>query len=189
MASLEIHLNDIPPEGLDYVREISRIDLDLEEGDANFQGNLEFSGHIHAAENEAWVDGDLSGVLILECVRCLGLFDWKFRIPIGAYYRSQDAVQTKDKRSRSKKEDSENEGEEADHFPILDHSLNLADMLREQVILSIPFQPLCKDSCQGICQVCGQNRNQQPCECEVVGPESPFAVLRHKLDFSKRTKK
>ena len=186
MASLEIRLHDIPPEGLDYVRDISRIDLGFDDEDPKFQGDLKFSGHIHAEEHEAWVTGDLKGVLVLECVRCLGLFDRKFRIPISAYYRSQDASPTKDKRSRSRKEDSEDHGEEADDFPILDHAFNLAEMLREQVILSIPIQPLCKESCLGLCQVCGQNRNQQPCECEDVKPTSPFAVLRDKLEFSKK---
>lgn len=43
--------------------------------------------------------------------------------------------------------------------------LELADVLREQIYLQIPFQPLCKDGCKGICPVCGQDQNVQPCQC------------------------
>ena len=71
MASLDISLNDIPSGGLDYASQVTRADLDLREGDPEFQGELEFTATIHAAEHEAWVEGDLRGVLVQECVRWL----------------------------------------------------------------------------------------------------------------------
>ena len=51
-------------------------------------------------------------------------------------------------------------------------SLLLEDVLREQVLLSLPVRTLCKPDCKGLCPRCGQNRNSQVCSCE-EGPSDP----------------
>ena len=51
-------------------------------------------------------------------------------------------------------------------------SLLLEDVLREQVLLSLPVRTLCKPDCKGLCQRCGANRNSQTCTCE-EGPNDP----------------
>jgi uncharacterized protein len=40
--------------------------------------------------------------------------------------------------------------------------LALEDVLREQVLLSLPARTLCQIDCKGLCPRCGQNRNEQP---------------------------
>jgi uncharacterized protein len=45
-------------------------------------------------------------------------------------------------------------------------SLSLEDVLREQVLLSLPVRTLCKPDCKGLCPSCGANRNQEPCSCD-----------------------
>jgi uncharacterized protein len=45
-------------------------------------------------------------------------------------------------------------------------SLLLEDVLREQVLLSLPVRALCKPDCKGLCPHCGQNRNSQACTCD-----------------------
>ena len=181
MASLDISLNEILADGLDYTSQVTRMDLDLREGDPDFQGDLDFTATIHAAEHEAWVDGDLRGILIQECVRCLGTFENFMDIPVAAYFRSQDVPASKEKPKGRKAKDIEQHGEETDSHPILNDRFNVAEMLRELLILSIPIQPLCQEHCQGLCQVCGQNLNHRQCGCDALMPESPFAVLRDKL--------
>lgn len=44
-------------------------------------------------------------------------------------------------------------------------SLLLEDVLREQVLLSLPVRTLCRPDCKGLCPRCGKNRNQEPCSC------------------------
>ena len=183
MASLEVSLNEIPSDGLDYVVEVSRLDLGLGKGDPEFKSPFEFKAKIHAVENEAWVDGNFRGVLVQECVRCLESFDSPLDIPVTAYYLGQEVTAGKGK-SKIPREDDE-EGEAPDSFPIVNDRINLADMLREQLILSLPIQPLCSEQCQGLCPVCGQNLNQRHCGCEIKTVESPFAILRERLNPSK----
>jgi len=45
-------------------------------------------------------------------------------------------------------------------------SLLLEDVLREQVLLSLPVRTLCKPDCKGLCPRCGVNRNSQACHCD-----------------------
>jgi uncharacterized protein len=66
--------------------------------------------------------------------------------------------------------------------------LALEDVLREQVLLSLPLRTLCKPDCKGLCPRCGANRNSQPCTCD-VGPSDPrweaLADLRSRIESSK----
>lgn len=43
--------------------------------------------------------------------------------------------------------------------------LELADVVREQVMLWLPMRGLCAEDCKGICPSCGANRNRESCGC------------------------
>jgi uncharacterized protein len=48
----------------------------------------------------------------------------------------------------------------------------LEDVVREQVLLSLPTRTLCKPDCKGLCPRCGQNQNLAICSCEQT-PSDP----------------
>ncbi|HEX5432160.1 MAG TPA: DUF177 domain-containing protein [Bryobacteraceae bacterium] len=56
--------------------------------------------------------------------------------------------------------------------------LELNDVLREYVLLSLPMQRLCSADCKGICPVCGQNRNHNACDCHAKAVDDRWAALR-----------
>jgi len=43
--------------------------------------------------------------------------------------------------------------------------LLLEDVVREQVLLSLPNRTLCREDCKGLCVHCGQNLNSGSCDC------------------------
>lgn len=47
-----------------------------------------------------------------------------------------------------------------------DGILDLAPLLREEIIINTPSQLLCRDVCKGLCPNCGQNWNEGDCDCE-----------------------
>lgn len=55
--------------------------------------------------------------------------------------------------------------------------VDFADILRQQLYLSLPDKLICSTQCKGLCPQCGQDLNADSCSCIAVGPESPFAVL------------
>ncbi len=38
--------------------------------------------------------------------------------------------------------------------------INLAPLVREEMFLAIPINPVCKEDCKGLCAVCGENLNE-----------------------------
>ena len=56
--------------------------------------------------------------------------------------------------------------------------IDLSEVITEQLQLQIPFQPLCKTNCKGICAQCGADLNVGRCACAKLAPKNPFSVLR-----------
>jgi uncharacterized protein len=46
--------------------------------------------------------------------------------------------------------------------------IEVADIAREQILLSLPMKPICQEQCQGLCPHCGKNRNLDACNCDSV---------------------
>jgi uncharacterized protein len=57
--------------------------------------------------------------------------------------------------------------------------VNLENILREQVLLTLPLKPLCSETCQGICPRCGADLNRETCQCSEEESDSPFAILKN----------
>ena len=57
--------------------------------------------------------------------------------------------------------------------------VELKEVLREYVLLSMPMQRVCREDCHGICPVCGQNRNLVNCGCEVKTVDDRWSVLKN----------
>jgi uncharacterized protein len=55
--------------------------------------------------------------------------------------------------------------------------LLLEDVVREQVLLSLPSRTLCRPDCKGLCPRCGQNLNQAICNCEAAPADARWNAL------------
>jgi uncharacterized protein len=40
------------------------------------------------------------------------------------------------------------------------------------------MQRVCSDACKGICPVCGRNRNETLCDCQVESADDRWGALR-----------
>ncbi len=57
------------------------------------------------------------------------------------------------------------------------HVIDLTEAIRQYALLAVPMKPLCKESCAGLCPVCGNNLNQESCRC----PEPVTDLRRSEL--------
>jgi uncharacterized protein len=55
--------------------------------------------------------------------------------------------------------------------------LALEDVLREQVLLSLPTRALCQQECKGLCPRCGKNRNTEICACDAGQVDARWTAL------------
>jgi uncharacterized protein len=53
------------------------------------------------------------------------------------------------------------------------NGLLLEDVVREQVLLSLPGRTLCQQNCKGLCVHCGQNLNTGKCDCAQTAEVDP----------------
>jgi uncharacterized protein len=165
-------------------REPVEFDLQLQPGAIHFGEEVELKGplatsgraeviHEHRGPKEVVPDirlrGRYAGAFEVPCARCLepvevpvsAEFDLLFR-PVGADSDSPERSIT-----ASETEIGYYQGD----------SLLLEDVLREQVLLSLPVRTLCKPDCKGLCPRCGANRNLQPCSCDEGNTDPRWEAL------------
>lgn len=69
--------------------------------------------------------------------------------------------------------------EELDETNYIDgYTLDVEQLLYNEVLIGWPTKILCSEDCKGICNVCGQNLNQGACDCEDTGVDPRMSVIR-----------
>jgi len=145
----------LPPAAIGYGGEAEQL------GDLAAEGRAEVL-HEHRGPKEIVADirlkGSFNGAFEIPCARCVepvqlrlaGDFDLLFR-PSGIdAMGSEHAISTPET--------------EIGYYD--NGGLALEDVLREQVLLSLPAKTLCQPECKGLCPRCGQNRNLTVCGCD-----------------------
>ena len=49
--------------------------------------------------------------------------------------------------------------------------VDISDDVRDELLIELPMNPLCKEDCKGLCPVCGADLNKKKCRCK--RPENP----------------
>ena len=57
-------------------------------------------------------------------------------------------------------------------------AIDLEQLIREQLFLSVPMKPLCGEACRGLCPMCGANLNRGACDCKQDRGDPRLAALR-----------
>jgi uncharacterized protein len=66
-----------------------------------------------------------------------------------------------------------------------DGFFDLNPLTRELTLLEVPFNPICKPDCQGLCQECGANLNEGDCGCTEDETDPRLAILKELLNKEK----
>lgn len=141
------------------------------------------------------VSGDLDASVQLLCSRCGDAFEFHVHDRFSSLYskdKETAGISYLDQKSnprgqnkgyaRHAHNDVETEAKEAtDDLEIMyiaEDFLELADVIREQIQLRIPFQPLCREDCKGLCPNCGADLNVGRCACAKLTKKNAFSVLK-----------
>lgn len=120
---------------------------------------------------EIRVSGHLSVTLEGACDRCLDPVEETVDTDFDVVYRP-------DRFANPEADELEILKSESDIAFYSGSGIELNDVLREQVMLALPMQSLCRRDCRGICPVCGQNRNTTACECQVKPVDDRWSGLK-----------
>jgi uncharacterized protein len=168
---MAIKINDIPPTGLTF-EFANKLDLfDRGTDSVDFQASVT----IKPVGSERFiVTGRVKAVPQLECSRCLKPFshpvDTRFDVELAPV---QAADRAGERELNQAELDTEfYEGEE----------IELRDIIREQILVTLPMVPLHDESCKGLCPVCGVDLNEKACVCARNNPEfGKFSQLKDLL--------
>jgi len=140
---------------------------------------LEVNATAELLEGQIRVTGDLHTKIEMVCARCLEPVIEEVHRDFDLFYQPL-LKGTPNDEERLKDDDTEIgffEGE----------GLFLADVLKEQVLLSLPMKVICQSDCRGLCPHCGANLNQEQCRCERHSSDPRLAPLaRLKQDWLKK---
>ncbi len=139
------------------------------------EGTVE--GTLTRDASEVRIRGNLRGALESVCDRCLTRFDLPIDTPM------ELRVVFDDSRAEGLAPDEGIFGaEDEDGVRMItvapDSRLDIANEVREAVVLEAPIKSLCREDCRGLCPVCGVNRNLEDCACDPTPRDSRWAALR-----------
>ena len=91
----------------------------------------------------------ISAELLCQCARCLKEFPMPYRCEAAAYLADE-----------LEDEDSE------DYYLLTDGVADLEEIARDALIFNFEPRVLCKEDCKGLCEKCGKDLNDGPCDCK-----------------------
>lgn len=148
-----------------------RFDETLAPGQIDFSGEELVQGSpLHAtgtaellpeSETEVRIQGSYTVEMEAQCDRCLVHSRFPLSASFDLFYQSAADL--------AGEVEVEIDAGEAEIGFYIGGGLELDDILREQVLLALPMQRVCSETCKGFCPVCGKNRNETACDCKTKG--------------------
>ncbi len=118
---------------------------------------LKVRGTATLADRDIYIRGDLGTELEILCARCLTPVHRKVRVNFDlCYHPLEDCPRQEELKVPP--------GEEELGF-YQGNGLLVEDLVREQVLLTLPMRVVCREDCRGLCPQCGCDRNHEACDC------------------------
>jgi uncharacterized protein len=140
---------------------------------------VSLTGDVRKDGHQVRLKGRLTATLECACSRCLESFEVPVAVDLDLLFLPAAAAGS---RSTSASDDEDGEALTEDSLGASfyeDDVLDLGDIIREQFFLALPMKPLCRQDCQGLCPVCGLNRNRDSCACRAEWIDPRLEPLKH----------
>ncbi|MCL5036982.1 MAG: DUF177 domain-containing protein [Chloroflexi bacterium] len=125
---------------------IREIDVDL---------LVDFKAHLTHTGKGIILEGTIDTSIDLECARCLEIFSLPVHIDVFEEFMEKDRNIPTD----------EKEPDSGDVYYYYGDDIDVKDAIRQNILASLPMNPICSEDCRGICPQCGGNLNLEPCSC------------------------
>ena len=153
--------------------------VDISAGEIQFDNKVTQSSVLHAegiAElvshslGDIRLHGNLQVTVAALCDRCLEPVSMPIQSPFDLIYKPASEA------SEGGEREIDDAAVEVGFYE--GNGVQVHDVLREVVLLALPMQLVCDESCKGICPVCGQNRNQRECACQTAAADDRWNKLK-----------
>ena len=164
---MEIDLGELQEGANEYEWSETPEELHIEDPDLRFAGPIRTRMSIHKLGDSLSASGDTDFRLRLDCARCLEPFDLRLTSQFRFIFQ--------------KGRPTSMEGDEDETLIWLDDEkgeIDLGEEVKDYILLEIPINPFCKESCAGLCHSCGENLNIKQCACKTETIDPRWETLR-----------
>lgn len=141
---------------VDYFDDLKSIEFNGNE--YTLDAPLHIKGTITNRKEGLFSDIVVEGRINVKCDRCLDEFKYDIYIPIKEYLNNLDAPEKHDM---------------ANFYDNFD----LTEIVKDNIILSLPMKFICKEDCKGLCPMCGKNLNYETCNCQHKDTDPRLNIL------------
>lgn len=166
----------------------------LEDAGIRFATPVHVEGTARRAGGVYVVSGRLEGSLELTCSRCLCPVPREVAMDFQARYATADQAPATGEDDGGLAGDEglalDREDLDVSFLPAGATHLDVAEVVREQLLLDVPIRPLCREDCRGLCACCGAELNGGGCSCDEGAAEEldprlvALAELKRRLERS-----
>ncbi len=168
----------IPGSSAEHIIDLKLKDVEGMTLTAPVRGSMQVSSTGRVLLMEGAVDTEVEMV----CFRC-GIM---YRQPVHAEFQEDFVIHPPLSHNGGPRVEEE-EAPEARLFVAGTLDLNLDELLRQNILVSLPLKPLCEDECQGLCPRCGHRLSEGPCPCPAESGQGTLADLQQL--FARRQRK
>jgi uncharacterized protein len=129
------------------------------------------TGNVRLAGAEVFVNGHIETRVQVECDRCLQPValpvnaDFELEYITGQAYESSSVVELNEDELSVSVFDGE--------------TIDVDEIVKEQILLAVPTRTLCRPDCKGICPDCGIDKNTSDCTCGTDEVDPRWAALKN----------
>ncbi len=164
---MEIDLRELQEGANEYEWAETPEELHIQDPDLRFADPIRTRMTIQKLGESLSAGGDTTFRLRLDCARCLEPFDLRLTSQFRFIFQ--------------KGRPTSMEGDEDETLIWLDDKkgkIDLGEEVKDYILLEIPINSVCKESCAGLCPSCGENLNIKQCACEPETIDPRWEALR-----------
>ena len=146
-------------------------EIELDEDAVNVKEEIAFTGSLEKHIYRIDIDGHIKTKIDVNCNRCLKPLETELDITFKSSFVPSEF--------ESREKEVKVGGDDLDIDFYQGDEIDLAQLIREQILLNLPQTVLCKPDCLGLCAKCGENKNEKTCDCSEREIDPRLKVLEN----------
>ena len=176
---MKIEIQHIPLRGLPIDHHMQAVEFDtlkllMDKGEVEFIEPIGINLSIIPVRDLIQVEGSVQTSVRLDCSRCLT----NFESPLQKKFMLSYSREIPQDLQQDEADDVELTADQIGLISFKGDEIDLRNALAEQVVLALPYKPLCRRKCKGLCPHCGTNLNQEACGCDTHRTGGAFDALK-----------
>ena len=167
---MRIEVEDLTEAGQPFSQVYAPGEVELGEEGARVAGETQVSGRASRKGEEVRLRGQIRTEVELACDRCLAPRAAPLEVEFDTSFIPQAAAAVQ----------TENVELLPEHLILAVYegdSVDLDELVREQIVLALPTRNLCREDCKGLCPRCGADLNAEQCSCDTTEVDPRWAAL------------